>query len=49
MRDAGLTGVQIGYVNAHGTSAPAGDVVEVKGIKRAFGRRRFETSSYLFY
>ncbi len=37
MRDAGLTGVQVGYVNAHGTSTPAGDVAEVKGIKRALG------------
>jgi len=37
MRDAGLTGTQVGYVNAHGTSTPAGDVAEVKGIKRALG------------
>ncbi|ARC91708.1 beta-ketoacyl-[acyl-carrier-protein] synthase II [Vibrio coralliilyticus] len=37
MRDAGITGIQVGYVNAHGTSTPAGDVAEVKGIRRALG------------
>ncbi|MCR9939896.1 beta-ketoacyl-ACP synthase II [Vibrio owensii] len=37
MRDANITGTQVGYVNAHGTSTPAGDVAEIKGIKRALG------------
>ncbi len=37
MRDAGIVGTQVGYVNAHGTSTPAGDVAEIKGIKRALG------------
>ncbi|MDC5840778.1 beta-ketoacyl-ACP synthase II [Vibrio europaeus] len=37
MRDAGITGTQVGYVNAHGTSTPAGDVAEIRGVKRALG------------
>ncbi|HCG8113065.1 TPA: beta-ketoacyl-ACP synthase II [Vibrio parahaemolyticus] len=37
MRDAHITGTQVGYVNAHGTSTPAGDVAEIKGVKRALG------------
>ncbi|SJN55429.1 beta-ketoacyl-ACP synthase II [Vibrio ruber] len=37
MRDAGITGTQVGYINAHGTSTPAGDLAELKGVKRALG------------
>ena len=30
-------GRKVGYINAHGTSTPAGDVTEVKAIRRVFG------------
>lgn len=37
LRDAGIDAEDIDYLNAHGTSTPAGDIGETKGIKRAFG------------
>nr|WP_256254941.1 beta-ketoacyl-ACP synthase II [Photobacterium damselae] len=37
LRDAGINADQLGYINAHGTSTPAGDVAETLGIKRAMG------------
>jgi 3-oxoacyl-[acyl-carrier-protein] synthase II len=37
MHDAGLDPSDIDYLNAHGTSTPAGDISETVGIKRAFG------------
>ena len=37
IRDAGIDAADIDYLNAHGTSTPAGDIGETNGIKRAFG------------
>ena len=37
LRDAGVDPSDVDYLNAHGTSTPAGDIGETVGIKRAFG------------
>jgi len=37
MRNAGIEPEQVDYINAHGTSTPAGDVAETLAAKAAFG------------
>ena len=37
LRNAQLDREQIGYINAHGTSTPLGDIAETVAVKRCFG------------
>ena len=36
---AGTNGRRVDYINAHGTSTPAGDVVEVEAVRRVFANK----------
>lgn len=37
LKDADVTPDKIGYINAHGTSTPAGDIAEANAVKSVFG------------
>lgn len=42
LRDANMQPTDIQYINAHGTSTPAGDELEVMGVKRTFGDHAYK-------
>ncbi|MBT3092957.1 MAG: beta-ketoacyl-ACP synthase II [Candidatus Thiodiazotropha endolucinida] len=41
LQDGGINVDEVDYINAHGTSTPAGDVAETMAVKRAFGDHAF--------
>lgn len=44
MKDAGLNTTDVDYVNAHGTSTPAGDKAETMAVKRALGDHAYKVA-----
>src|SRR3546814_8488972 len=43
IKDAGINPDAIGYINAHGTSTPAGDLTETMAVKAALGEHAYKT------
>lgn len=41
LKDAGLTGTEVDYINTHGTSTPLGDTAELKAIVNVFGSHAY--------
>jgi 3-oxoacyl-[acyl-carrier-protein] synthase II len=44
LKDADMDPKEIDYINAHGTSTPMGDGIEVKGVKKVFGEHAHKLS-----
>jgi 3-oxoacyl-[acyl-carrier-protein] synthase II len=44
LKHAGLNVDQIDYINAHGTSTPMGDLIELGAVKRLFGDAAYKLS-----
>lgn len=42
LADAGLQPTDVDYINAHGTSTPAGDLAETRAIKSVFGEHAYQ-------
>ena len=43
LKDAALNAESVDYINAHGTSTPAGDEIEIQAIKRVLGQHKDKT------
>jgi 3-oxoacyl-[acyl-carrier-protein] synthase II len=48
LKDARLNPEQIGYVNAHGTSTPVGDTIELQALRHVFGAHASKKSGGLW-
>lgn len=44
LRDSGLNADQVQYINAHGTSTPAGDLAEAAAVKSVFGDHAYRVA-----
>lgn len=44
LKDARIDPSQVDYINAHGTSTPAGDMAEASAVKRIFGEHAYKLS-----
>jgi 3-oxoacyl-[acyl-carrier-protein] synthase II len=44
LRDAGLNTTEVDYINAHGTSTPAGDLGETHAMKAALGEHAYKVA-----
>lgn len=44
LKDAGIAPADVGYINAHATSTPVGDIAETNGIKTVFGQDAYRVA-----
>ena len=44
IHDAKMKPEEVDYINAHGTSTPAGDIIEARAIKRVFGDHAYKVA-----